>query len=123
MAYEGKDTGYIVVIALLAAGLLWMTFGNKNGVAGTKYAGGTSSDDATEDGTLKCELRGNDGRMITITGKGPEFERLCRSQNQPVTWYGYQYYPIYTYQWYRPWGWRRWHGGGGGGGATGGTGM
>lgn len=121
MAYESKDTGYLVVIALLAAGFLWLIFGNSASRIGV--ANGTNTNDGVQDGDLKCELQDRNGRTITITGRGPEFERMCRQQNQPVNWYGYQYYPLYYYQWYRPWGWKEWHGGGGGGGGTGGTGM
>lgn len=117
MAYEKKDTGYLVVISVLVLGLLYLAFGNK----GTSVAGRTA-DEPYNDGDIKCELTGANGRTITITGSGPEFERMCRQQNYPLNLYGYQWYPLYYYTWYRPWGWRRWPSGGHGSGTGGGTG-
>lgn len=111
-------TVVVVYLLLIAFGQAKNPFGRTaNLPAGARVADGS---EAYKDGDLKCELRGADGRTITITGSGPEFERLCRQQNQPVTLYGYQYYPLYYYRWYPVWGWRRHHGGSGG---TGGTGM
>lgn len=119
MAYESKDTGYLVVIGLLVVGGLWLAYENNSKRIGV--SNGTNTDDGIKDGDLKCELRDNYGRLITITGRGPEFERLCRQQS-PVSWYGYQYYPLYYYTWYRPWGWRSSPSGGHGSGTGGGTG-
>lgn len=106
-----------VVIAFYA---LLIALGQaKNPFSSSRMSGTRSGDN--QDGDLKCELRGADGRLITITGRGPEFEKLCRQQN-PVNLYGYQYYPLYYYTWYNPWGWRRYPSGGPGSMTGGGTG-
>lgn len=117
---KGQESIFVIVVLLIVIG--YLLFG-KPATDAAGISGGTkrlTDDGDNNDGDLKCELQSRDGRTITITGRGPEFERLCRQQNQPVYLYGYTWYPTYYYQWYRPWGWRRW---GHGGGGTGGTGM
>lgn len=116
-----KNTAIIVLAALGVYVLLIILGQAKNPFAATTPStGGRQSN-----GDIKCELRGSDGRPITIIGRGEEFERLCR-QRDPLSLYGYQYYPLYYYTWYWPWGWRRWPSGGPGsmtGGGTGGGGQ
>lgn len=48
----------------------------------------------TTDDELKCEVRNANGQVVTISGKGDEFERICTQSkvNQPVYVYGYPYY-------------------------------
>lgn len=81
-------------------------------------------DDGAQEGDLRCDLKRADGSTITITGRGPEFEKLCRQTN-PINLYGYQWYPLYYYYWWPNWGWRtigRQPSGGHGSGTGGGTG-
>lgn len=119
----------LVVIIVVIYGILIATGRAKNPFS--SY-GGREGDTRNQDGDLKCELRGSNGQIITITGRGPEFESLCR-QNSVNLW-GYQWYPLYYYYWYPSWGWRRHSGGrhpsgghgsgtGGGTGGGGGTGT
>lgn len=116
----GKKILILAVVVIAFYALLIATGQAKNPFSSSRVSGSRTGDD-NQDGDLKCDLRGNDGRLITITGRGPEFEKLCRQQS-PVMWYGYQYYPLYYYTWYYPWGWRRNPPGGHGSGAGGGTG-
>lgn len=120
MAHEAKDTSYLIVIGVLAIALLWAFFGNGK-------SGSRTGSDNYNDGDIKCQLQDANGRTITITGSGPEFERMCRQQN--VNLYNTYWTPVYYYRWWNPWGWRRHHhsggsgGDGGSGGSGGGSGM
>lgn len=127
-----NKTGYIIVILILVGLSLWLWFKNSNdnkrmADALLKSANPDAKMENTDnqDGDIKCELRDSYGRMITITGRGAEFEKLCLERgNQQQYLYGYYWWPINYYTWYRPWGWRHWSGGrhpiGGHGSMTGG---
>lgn len=116
MAYETKDTAYLIVIAIIVIAFL-LTVNSKSTDTGFRVING----DSYNDGDIKCELQDNTGRTITITGSGPEFERMCRQRN--INLYNTYWTPLYYYTWYRPWGWRRHggHHGGNNGGTNGGT--
>lgn len=79
---------FILAVVVIAV----MYFKPKGLVINTKPDNAPPADD-----DVKCELRGADGRLVTITGKSddPQFQRMCQlQQNQQVFLYGYPYYFI-----------------------------
>lgn len=119
----GKTIGIVAVILIAFYAILIWTGQAKNPFSKDAKTGGREGDTGNRDGDLKCELRGSNGQIITITGRGPEFERMCRQQT-PVNLWGYQWYPLYYYYWWPNWGWTigRQPSGGHGSGTGGGTG-
>lgn len=97
----------LVVLALVGFGVI------KNPLTRMAAGGSRQNSDGTvtTDDTVKCEYQDANGNTITITGKGDEFERLCKAKrgdqahyftgySQPYYPYRYWYYPVYGYQWY-----------------------
>lgn len=92
----------LIGVVLIATGLVKNPFANtarigKNGVART--ANGSVAVNGNDE--ITCEYQDANGNVITIKGKGPEMEKMCKAHNgsEPKYFTGYSY-PYYPYRWY-----------------------